>query len=197
MSDILLLSGGIDSAALAAWYRPDLCITVDYGQRAAAAEASAAKSICEALALRHENYKIQVPQLGAGDMSAGAPCRHSQHSEFWPFRNQFLVTLAAMRAMQCHFERILIGSVSTDVRHKDGRKEFIEQFGNLLEIQEGGLRLMAPAISMTSLELVQASGIPMEVLAWSHSCHLSDFACGSCKGCIKHSEIMAALGYDR
>ena len=33
----LLLSGGMDSIALAFWKRPEIAITIDYGQRAAEA----------------------------------------------------------------------------------------------------------------------------------------------------------------
>lgn len=37
----LLLSGGLDSTAIAAWQRPDVCVTVDYGQRPARGELAA------------------------------------------------------------------------------------------------------------------------------------------------------------
>lgn len=197
MSDILLLSGGIDSSALAAWLRPTLCLTIDYGQQAATAEIHAAQAICDALNLHHECLRLPISQLGCGDMSFSQPCRHSQNSEFWPFRNQLLVTIAAMRAIQYDAQRILIGSVCTDLRHADGRKEFIAALSNLLQSQEGGLALSAPAIEMTTLELIQQSRIPMETLAWAHSCHISNLACGNCKGCNKHSEIMTALGFVR
>lgn len=197
MSDILLLSGGIDSSALAAWLRPNLCLTINYGQRAATAEIHAAKAICEALDLHHESLDLPIAQLGCGDMSLSQACRHSQNSEFWPFRNQFLITVAAMRAIQYDAQGILIGSVRTDFRHADGRKEFIEGLNNLLQSQEGGLKLSAPAIDMTTLKLIQRSRVPMEILAWAHSCHISNLACGNCKGCNKHSEIMTALGFIR
>jgi 7-cyano-7-deazaguanine synthase len=38
----VLLSGGMDSIALACWQRPEFAITVDYGQRAAATEVAVA-----------------------------------------------------------------------------------------------------------------------------------------------------------
>jgi 7-cyano-7-deazaguanine synthase len=34
------------------------------------------------------------------------------------------------------------------------------------------------------------------VLAWAHSCHISDFACGQCRGCVKHYKTWEALGWD-
>ncbi|RUW76172.1 7-cyano-7-deazaguanine synthase, partial [Mesorhizobium sp. M1E.F.Ca.ET.063.01.1.1] len=30
---MLLFSGGLDSSALAWWLRPELCVTINYGQR--------------------------------------------------------------------------------------------------------------------------------------------------------------------
>ena len=38
MNTALLLSGGMDSIALAYWKRPDIALTIDYGQAAADAE---------------------------------------------------------------------------------------------------------------------------------------------------------------
>jgi len=61
-------------------------------------------------------------------------------------------------------------------------------------MQEGGIIIKAPAIHKTSDELIKESGIPMELLAWAHSCHTSALACGYCRGCIKHKNITHALG---
>ena len=65
-----------------------------------------------------------------------------------------------------------------------------------MSLQEGGITVTAPAISMTAVDLVRMSGIPREVLAWAHSCHISDFACGQCRGCVKHYKTWEALGWD-
>lgn len=62
MSDLLLLSGGIDSIALAAWLRPAECLTINYGQRPAAAEFSASAAVCKDLQLPHK--LIDVPLDG-------------------------------------------------------------------------------------------------------------------------------------
>jgi 7-cyano-7-deazaguanine synthase len=52
-----------------------------------------------------------------------------------------------------------------------------------------------PAISETSVSLCRKVEIPFEILAWSHSCHVADYACGTCRGCLKHRETMRELGY--
>jgi 7-cyano-7-deazaguanine synthase len=89
---------------------------------------------------------------------------------------------------------MVIGTVKTDGVHADGTPGFIEVLSTLLEAQEGGLTLEAPAIEWTSTQLVQHSEVPIEVLAWAHSCHTLNFACGRCRGCRKHFATMEELG---
>ncbi len=197
MSDLLLLSGGVDSSAIAAWLRPSLCLTIDYGQLAAEAEITSSAQICKELQLPHLINKVDISQFGSGDMANREATIHSENSEFWPFRNQFLITLGAMVAMQHGSKRIMIGTVVTDLRHKDGTEEFLAAMNKLLMLQEGKLRLLAPAIQLTSIELIQKSKISTGTLGWCHSCHASNFACGQCRGCFKHSEIMGTFGYSR
>ena len=115
--------------------------------------------------------------------------------EWWPFRNQMLVTLAAMAVIPKGARRLLIGCLATDGAHADGRAAFVESMDGLLAIQEGGMRLEAPAIGMTAVELIRASGVPPETLAWAHSCHVAEHACGMCRGCQKHYETLEALGH--
>lgn len=197
MNEVLLLSGGIDSIALAAWRRPAHCLTIDYGQNPAASEIAASSSACVALGLTHEVLSAPVRGLGAGVLAGKPPSTASPNPEFWPFRNQLLVTLAAMVAIGRCSKRVLIGTVASDERHADGTADFILRLNRLLEMQEGGLTLEAPAIKLNTLALVRESGIDMSVLAWAHSCHSSNTACGRCPGCTKHSEVMQALGWNR
>lgn len=62
-----------------------------------------------------------------------------------------------------------------------------------MEMQEGGIRVTAPAIRMSTVELVRASGVPREILAWAHSCHTGPLACGDCRGCHKHFQVTEQL----
>lgn len=197
MSDLLLMSGGIDSVSIAAWKRPQVCVTIDYGQRPAEAEIRSASMVCQVLGLNHLVIQADVSDLGAGDLSMSSVSRHSMHSEFWPFRNQYLITLGAMVAIKNDCHHVLIGTVMTDKRHRDGSLQFIDAMSALLELQEASITLSAPALELSSLELVRRSGIPEEVLAWSHSCHISNLACGRCRGCHKHSEVMSRFGLHR
>lgn len=197
MSDLLLLSGGTDSIAIAAWLKPEMCLTVDYGQNAAVAEINASEQVCRALGLRHTVLTNRLVDLAVGEMSQQTSSWHSPHAEFWPFRNQYLATLAGMYSIKHGYDRVLIGTVTTDSRHRDGTHDFVNAIDALMSSQEGGIHYVAPAISMTSAELVRQSGIPSSVLGWAHSCHRSNLACGRCGGCVKHSEVMQSLGWER
>src|ERR1700692_1265160 len=72
---LLLLSGGMDSIALAWALRPDLSLTIDYGQLAAAGESRAASAACTELGLRHRLLRIDCSALGSGDMAGTPPSR--------------------------------------------------------------------------------------------------------------------------
>jgi 7-cyano-7-deazaguanine synthase len=190
----ILLSGGIDSIALAHWKQPEVAITVDYGQVSARGEIAAARAVAQQLRVKHDVVVVDCRSIGSGDM-ADAPAHESAPaSEWWPYRNQLLITCAAARALDLGVSQLLIGTVASDRFHVDGTAEFMNRMSDLLRMQEGGLALHAPAIALSSAELVRTSRVPIELLAWAHSCHRADFACGRCRGCVKHYEVMQELG---
>jgi len=183
----------MDSIALAYWLRPDLAITVDYGQAAASAEVAASAQVCRDLGMAHDVLTVDCSSLGSGDMAGSAPLAAAPIPEWWPFRNQLLITLAGMRAVSSGIGEIMVGSVATDGSHADGRPEFFAAVDALMSLQEGGIRITAPALGMTTAELVRASGVPRSVLAWAHSCHVGSLACGTCRGCVKHFKVTEQL----
>jgi len=192
----LLLSGGMDSTSIAYWKRPDLAITIDYGQRPAAGEVRAAKAVSDTIGIQHVVVEADVAHLGSGDLAGGPALELAPAPEWWPYRNQFLLTVAAMKCIVEGVSELMIGALRTDGFHADGTLAFIDKFNELIKLQEGDLIVTAPAIHLDAKELVIESNIPEGVLAWSHSCHVSDYACGVCRGCQKHYTTMGAI-YDR
>jgi 7-cyano-7-deazaguanine synthase len=178
----ILLSGGVDSNAVAWWQRPEIAFTLDYGQLAAASEIGAAREIARLTGMHHEIVRVD-----------SSPDALAPVTEWWPYRNQLLVTLAAARGISLGVRRILVGAVVTDASHTDGTPAFFSALDALMRLQEGEIAIEAPAISMSTVELVRVSGIPREVLAWSHSCHTGPLACGGCRGCVKHFQTMNEL----
>jgi 7-cyano-7-deazaguanine synthase len=192
----LLLSGGMDSLCVAWWQRPALAITIDYGQLPAAAEIDAASAICEELRIQHSVVRVNCRSLGSGDMAGQEASVHAPASDWWPYRNQLLITLAGMRALATGAGELLLGTVSTDESHRDGSPEFVQSMSQLMREQEGSLVVRAPAIHLSTIELVRVSEVPMSILAWAHSCHRSDVPCGACRGCNKYFETLGELEHE-
>jgi 7-cyano-7-deazaguanine synthase len=201
---LLLLSGGQDSAALASWFRPPGCLTVNYGQRPFRGELRAATAIAAALNLTAFTVECDLSEIGSGLLAreasqpsecAAKPSSPSPSPEWWPYRNQLLATIASAWALTRGYDVIVMGSVAGDAeRHIDGGAEFYVSLDTVTAMQEGGIRIVAPALTLTSTELIEASGIGDGVLAYAHSCHVADYACGYCPGCVKQETVLRSLG---
>ncbi len=195
MSRVLLLSGGLDSTSVAAWQRPEYCLGIDYGQRAAAAEKQAAEAVASHLGLDFSHVSVDAAAIGGGLMARNNPCQDGRAPEWWPFRNQLLITVAAAWAVVRQIDEVLVGSVSGDGdRHADGRREFYDAMTTVLRLQEGSVSVSAPAIELSAATLIKVSGVDDAALAWTHSCHVADLPCQHCPGCLKRSEVLAEAG---
>ena len=174
----ILLSGGMDSTSLAFWKKPNHAFTIDYGQKAAQAEIRAARQIAKEIGIDHDTITVDCSSLGSGDMATtdSLPCAPS--TDWWPFRNQLIITLAAMKAIGVNVNLLYVGLVKNDSTFKDSDLKFVNLISKALYFQEGGVKVAAPAVAMTAVELIKISKIPRSLLAWSHSCHVSDFSCG-------------------
>lgn len=191
---LLLISGGLESTAIAGWLAPELALTIDYGQIPAAGEIWAASQVCRELELDHHVLRADCSQTGSGLLAGREEDPQAPVPEWWPFRNQLLVTLGAAWGIGHGATEIIVGSIATDGRHADGTKDFYGHLDRLTALQEGGLRVRVPAIEMTSAELIERSGVTDAVLGWTHSCHVADVACGTCPGCLKRIEVLTGIG---
>lgn len=196
MKKALLLSGGMDSLCIAWWKRPDVAITIDYGQLPAEAEIAAATAVCRSLQIEHHIVRVDCKALGSGDMAGTQANANAPASDWWPYRNQLLATLAAMKAISLGVTHLMLGTVRSDGNHKDGTPEFVAALDQLLSMQEGGMRIECPAIHLGTAELARASGVAPELLAWAHSCHKANVACGNCRGCNKYFQTLQELQSD-
>jgi 7-cyano-7-deazaguanine synthase len=185
----LLLSGGLDSCALGWWKRPDLAVTVDYGQRAAEGEIAAACAVATELGIRHEVVAVDLSALGTGALSHRAAVSEAPAAEWWPYRNQMLVTLTAMRFAGEGLSEIMIGAVATDY-YADARPAFIRALDKALAVQESHVRLTAPARWMSTLNLLRKARFPPQLLGLTFSCDVNPYACGRCGSCQKRAALV-------
>ncbi|MES1179799.1 MAG: 7-cyano-7-deazaguanine synthase, partial [Hyphomicrobium sp.] len=164
---------------------------IDYGQIVAGAEIRAARNIASYLTLRHEILTADLSQLGTGQLAGKGTIREASIPELWPFRNQMLITLAAMKFICTPNLRIIIGTAKGDASHKDGTLEFVEAMNAILQMQEGGATLIAPAINQESIDLLLSSKIDVDILDMKFSCFQADYPCGQCRGCLKNESLRA------
>ena len=128
-NSILLLSGGLDSAANLALAtetkRPLLALTINYGQRAAVREIESAQKLCQYYHVKHQ--VIQIPWLGAiggsslTDSSRSVPgieknqlddraTTETTAKAVWvPNRNGIFIHIAAALAERQGAEQVLVG----------------------------------------------------------------------------------------
>ena len=175
--------------------KPEVAFNINYGQAAAIAERNASRSICSALDIKLIEIDIDCSSLGSGDLVVKPELSCAPESDWWPYRNQLLITLCAMKAIEVGCTEILMGTVSSDQYHADGTEAFIKAISDLLALQEGTITVKSPALQLTSSELIKESGIPLELLAYAHSCHKSDIPCTNCRGCNKYYTTMRDIGF--
>lgn len=178
----LLLSGGVASAAVAAWRRPEHCLFVDYGQAPALSARSASLAIASYLG------------LGWAELTFGGTAldRSGHSSERWPYRNQLLITLAAAWAQPRRERLILVGSVREEGDFRpDASHLFFRRIDQLLRLQTGGLRVSVPALGMSLAGLVGVSGMGPELLDLTYACEVTDVPCGRCSGCRTRDALLA------
>lgn len=189
----VLLSGGIDSICLTYHLRPQIAYTVDYGQNSAEREISVSKMVCQTLKIKHEIIRVNCKSLGTGNLVKENSLKVSPSGEWWPFRNQLLITLCLMKAISQDIQELHLASVKSDSFHKDGTKEFYQYINTLTSFQEGNISIKCGTTELNSHELAQKYNVPMDLILMSHSCHLSNIACGNCSGCLKQIRVRQEL----
>ena len=189
---LLLLSGGLDSAAIAAIERPARALFVDYGQVAAEAERAGAHAVAEYLDIELEETSVNLAGLGSGTLTGTQPVLHAPTPEWFPYRNQFLVTIGAAHATQLGLKAVILGLVEGDAeRHADNTARFMTSINKLVSDQEHEIRVIAPHARTPSHELLIDSDLPVEVLQLTYSCYAADGPCGECPGCIRRDKVWA------
>jgi len=113
MTAVMLLSGGLDSAAIAAIQQPPSGLFIDYGQSSAAAERASARYVSRVLAIDLAEIAVDLSPVGSG-LLVGERGSGQSRPEFFPFRNQLLVSLAAAHCVQVGLSRIMLGITALD-----------------------------------------------------------------------------------
>lgn len=172
-TDILLLSGGIDSAVCAELLKSnerDLTgVFADYGQRAARHELPAAKKIAT-----HFDINLEILSCRLGKKF---------HDGEITGRNLFLIS-SAMLFLGKQRGNIILG-IHSGVPYYDCSEEFMQRMNILLDsMTNHNVTLIAPLLTWTKSEIINY-GLSTDVpLSATYSCELgSKPPCGSCQSC--------------
>jgi len=207
-SAVVLLSGGLDSATVAAMAAADgfavHALSIDYGQRHRF-ELEAARRVAAALGIgRHITVRIDLAAIGGSALTAEIPVPKARSREdmaegipitYVPARNTVFLSLALGYAEVLGAADIFLGVNAVDYSgYPDCRPEFIDAFERLAQLAtkagvEGSLKfkIHTPLITMTKSQIIRR-GTELGVdYSLTHSCYdpASDGrSCGRCDACL-------------
>jgi 7-cyano-7-deazaguanine synthase len=206
---IALLSGGLDSGVAAALHRGApgcslvLCLTFDYGQRAAAREAAAARALAErwrvpwsllALPWLGELARRAGSALVAGGRAlphgtAESPGSAASAAAVWvPARNAVFVAIAAAHA-EVHRAEVVIAGFNREeaATFKDNSAEFVRAAGAFLASgTRSGVAVESPTLGMDKREIRAAAQRLGFTAGDFWSCYEGGAApCGRCESCLR------------
>ncbi len=211
---VVLLSGGLDSATVAAiaqsqGYRV-IALSFDYGQRHHK-ELQAAQAIVQALNLdQHFTISLDLAQWGGSaltDTQQALPQEGVVPNEipvtYVPGRNTIFISLGLALAEAQGAEAVFLGINAVDYSgYPDCRPEYLDAFQKLAALSskvgvEGRpITLRAPLVTMGKKEIVQqalALNVPINQ-TWS--CYQGGAEqCGRCDSCRIRDEALIAVGH--
>jgi 7-cyano-7-deazaguanine synthase len=215
---VVLLSGGLDSATVAAIARSEgyrlFALSVDYGQRHRF-ELEAAKRVAKSLgAERHVMASVGLDQFGGSALTDDinvpmdrdeSEISHGIPVTYVPARNTVFLALALGYAEVVGAADLFIGVNAIDYSgYPDCRPEFVAEFEKLANLAtkagvEGTMkfRIHTPLINMTKAEIIQRGSELGVDYGITHSCYAPNdagVACGRCDACQLRRKGFAEVG---
>jgi 7-cyano-7-deazaguanine synthase len=208
-----LLSGGLDSATVAAIAKTDgyevIALSFRYGQRHER-ELMAASRIAEILEIsQHRIVDINLGNWGGSSLTDDSMTLPTDGvdpaiipSTYVPGRNTVFIAIALSLAEAQGASSIYLGINAVDYSgYPDCRPAYLEAYQNLIAlsskvgIEGNSIQLIAPLIRNSKLDIVRqaiALGVPINE-TWS--CYQGDIEpCGVCDSCRLRDEALIAAG---
>ncbi|MCM2278201.1 MAG: 7-cyano-7-deazaguanine synthase QueC [Oligoflexia bacterium] len=207
-SSVILLSGGLDSAANLAFCaerdEPVLALTVLYGQRSAENELRAARELSSCYGVRHEvvdlrwlgafggsaltDVRRDIPDPGGERLDDLSVTRRTAAAVWVPNRNGVFVNVAAAFAERLGAVRVVVGFNREEAAtFPDNSEEFLKETTRALSFSTANrVELFSYTTRMNKREIVAAlrglaRPFPFESI-WS--CYAGgERPCGACESC--------------
>lgn len=179
---LVMLSGGVDSACLLALCAEQGCDTdavfVEYGQAAAAPEATAAASVAAAFSVNLRQARVDIGPIPTGEI---------------PGRNALLVHLAL--ALAAHGPVTVLLGIHAGTPYRDCSPAFVEAMQVSLDFhRDGTVQLAAPFATWPKPEVyayARAASVPLEL---TYSCESGAIPpCGACPSCRDRELLNAGV----
>jgi 7-cyano-7-deazaguanine synthase len=211
---VVLLSGGLDSATVAAQAIADgydvIALSFRYGQRHDRELQSAQDIVQQLQLLQHFIVDVNLAQWGGSALTDSAievPIAGVQPDEipitYVPGRNTVFIAIALSLAEAQNAEAIYLGINAVDYSgYPDCRPEYLAAFQRLAQLSsKAGLegnapKLIAPLITDSKTDIVKRAvelGVPIEK-TWS--CYQGETEpCGICDSCRIRDRALIEAGY--
>lgn len=214
---VLLLSGGLDSATVAAIAREMgyrlYALSIDYGQRHRFELASAENVASAAGVVEHKLISIDLSSLGGSALTDEIEVPQGRSDDeiaggipvtYVPARNTIMLSVALGYAEVIGASEIFIGVNAVDYSgYPDCRPEFVaayEKLANLATkagVEGNRFRIHTPLIDMTKAQIIQR-GTELGVdYGLTHTCYAPNEAgisCGQCDACVLRLKGFAEAG---
>ena len=210
---VVLLSGGLDSATVAAIAKESgyeiIALSFRYGQRHHK-ELHAATNLVKALKIAdHHIIDVNLSQWGGSsltDRNIDIPQLESKKDEipstYVPGRNTVFIAIALSLAEAKGAEAVFLGINAVDYSgYPDCRPEYLAQYQKLANlasktaIEGKQIELIAPLVKDTKVDIVKRAlslGVP---IAETWSCYQGDSQpCGVCDSCRIRDRALIAAG---
>jgi 7-cyano-7-deazaguanine synthase len=213
---VLLLSGGLDSAANLAFCaerdEPVLALTADYGQRAFEPELQAARALCAYYGVRHERLdlrwlgalggssltssEVAMPDVATALLDDERTTQASAKAVWVPNRNGVLINVAASYAERLGAARVVVGfNVEEAATFPDNSAEFLKRATDALAYSTANHTvLFSYTTALDKRQIVAglrrlARPFPFEQV-WS--CYQGGpKPCGTCESCRRLARALA------
>ena len=169
MSNLILLSGGIDSALCLFKYGAALAMHFDYGQRSKDQERECATSIARADGLPLQI--VELPKLPRTPTVVFG-------------RNAVMLAIAAARAQELGLNAVIIGCNADDATEfPDCRPDFIAGMDAAFS-SAYGVRVVAPIIAMSKRDVLETAKVYPIPTTWTcYTPTVNGDPCGQCHAC--------------
>ncbi len=215
---VVLLSGGLDSAAVLAWMRREgfAChaLSFRYGQRHGAELSRAAEMARTLGAVEHKVAEIDLRAFGGSALTADiavpkdradGEIAHGVPITYVPARNTIFLAFALAYAETIGSSDIAIGVNAIDYSgYPDCRPEFIEAFERLANLatkagaEDGArFRVHTPLQRLSKAEIVRLAvelGVPVGRTLSCYDPSAEGMPCGHCDACILRRRGFAEAG---